>query len=179
MNVGFIDLGHIGLPMARNLAKAGHRVVVWDRTRSRAEELRAEELRDEGAEVADTRAGACKGDIVITMLANDNAVEEVVLDSGRVISALRQNAIHLSMSTISVALSEELTAAHHAAAQDFVAAPVFGGAWKPWPPRSSLSSQPANRTRLIAPSRCSTTSGKRHLLHGSAAGRSRPPQPVS
>jgi 3-hydroxyisobutyrate dehydrogenase-like beta-hydroxyacid dehydrogenase len=83
-------------------------------------------LRDEGAEVADSPAGACKADIVITMLANDDAVEEVVLGSGRVIAALRENAIHLSMSTITVALSEELTEAHYAAGQHFVAAPVFG-----------------------------------------------------
>lgn len=121
MDVGFIGVGRMGWPMARNLVRAGHRVVVWDRTRSRAEELR-----DEGAEIADTPAGACQGEIVITMLANDDAVEEVVLGSGRVISALPQDAIHLSMSTISVALSEELTEVHHAAAQDFVAAPVFG-----------------------------------------------------
>src|ERR1700757_1292176 len=121
MDVGFIGLGRMGLPMARNLVKAAHRVVVWDRTPTRPESLR-----DEGAEVADSPAGAGKADIVVTMLANDDAVEEVVLGSGRVISALRQNAIHLSMSTISVALSEELTGAHHAVAQDFVAAPVFG-----------------------------------------------------
>ena len=121
MDVGFIGLGRMGLPMARNLIKAAHRVVVWDRTPTRAEALR-----DEGAEVADSPAGACKADIVITMLANDDAVEEVVLGSGRVIAALRENAIHLSMSTITVALSEELTEAHHAAGQHFVAAPVFG-----------------------------------------------------
>src|ERR1700730_7465615 len=121
MHVGFIGLGRMGLPMARNLMKAAHRVVVWDRTPTRAEALR-----DEGAEVAASPAGACKADIVITMLANDDAVEEVVLGSGRVIAALRENAIHLSMSTITVAVSEELTEAHHAAGQPFVAAPVFG-----------------------------------------------------
>jgi 3-hydroxyisobutyrate dehydrogenase-like beta-hydroxyacid dehydrogenase len=121
MDVGFIGLGRMGLPMARNLMKAAHRVVVWDRTPTRAEALR-----DEGAEIADSPAGACKADIVITMLANDDAVEEVVLGSGRVIAALRENAIHLSMSTITVAFSEELTEAHHAAGQHFVAAPVFG-----------------------------------------------------
>jgi len=104
--------------MARNLVKAGHRVVVYNRTASRAEELRDE--------VADSPAGACRGDIVIPMLADDDAVEEIVLGSGRMIAALRENAIHLSMSTITVALSEELTEAHHAAGQHFVAAPVFG-----------------------------------------------------
>jgi 3-hydroxyisobutyrate dehydrogenase-like beta-hydroxyacid dehydrogenase len=105
----------------RNLMKAAHRVVVWDRTPTRAEALR-----DEGAEIADSPAGACKADIVITILANDDAVEEVVLGSGRVIAALRENAIHLSMSTITVTLSEELTEAHRAAGQHFVAASVFG-----------------------------------------------------
>ena len=66
MEVGFIGLGQMGRAMARNLLKAGHRVFVFNRTRSRAEELR-----DEGAEVADSPAGACKGDIVITILADD------------------------------------------------------------------------------------------------------------
>jgi 3-hydroxyisobutyrate dehydrogenase-like beta-hydroxyacid dehydrogenase len=121
MEVGFIGLGRMGRAMARNLLKAGHRVFVFNRTRSRAEELR-----DEGAEVADSPAGACKGDIVITMLADDNAVEEIVLGSGGIIKALRENAIHLSMSTITVALSEALTEAHYAVGQHFVAAPVFG-----------------------------------------------------
>src|SRR5882757_4389384 len=121
MKVGFIGLGRMGQAMARNLLKAGHRVFVFNRTRSRAEELR-----HEGAEVADSPAGACKGDIVITMLADDDAVEDVVLGSGGVIRALRENAIHLSMSTISVALSEVLTEAHRAVGQHFVAAPVFG-----------------------------------------------------
>jgi 3-hydroxyisobutyrate dehydrogenase-like beta-hydroxyacid dehydrogenase len=150
MDVGFIGLGRMGRPMARNLLKAGHRVVVWDRTRRRAEELR-----DEGAEIADTPAGACKGEIVITMLANDDAVEEVVLGSGHVVSALRQNAIYLSMSTISVALSEELTEVHYAAAQHFVAAPVFGR------PEAAAAAklfvvvagepEPVDRCKVIAP----------------------------
>jgi 3-hydroxyisobutyrate dehydrogenase-like beta-hydroxyacid dehydrogenase len=106
INVGFIGLGRMGQAMARNLLKAGHRVIVFNRTRSRAEELR-----DEGAEVADSPAGACKGDIVITMLADDDAVEEIVLGSGGLIRALRENAIHLSMSTITVGFSEVLTEA--------------------------------------------------------------------
>lgn len=118
MDVGFIDLGRMGQAMARTLLKAGHRVIIYNR--------RAEELRDEGAEVADSPAGACNGEIVVTMLADDDAVEEVVLGSGRIIGALRQDAIDLSMSTISVALSEELTEAHYAARQYFLTAPVFG-----------------------------------------------------
>jgi 3-hydroxyisobutyrate dehydrogenase-like beta-hydroxyacid dehydrogenase len=107
--------------MARNLLKAGHHVFVFNRTRRRAEELR-----DEGAEVADSPAGACKGEVVITMLADDNAVEEIALGREGIIKALREDAIHLSMSTITVAMSEILTEAHYAVGQHFVAAPVFG-----------------------------------------------------
>jgi 3-hydroxyisobutyrate dehydrogenase-like beta-hydroxyacid dehydrogenase len=121
MDIGFIGLGHMGQAMARNLLKSGFKVTGWDRTRSHAEALRKY-----GAMVADTQAGACTGEVVITMLADDRAVEDVVLGSGRMIRALRENAIHVSMSTITVALSEELTQAHRTAGQHFVAAPVFG-----------------------------------------------------
>lgn len=121
MDIGFIGLGHMGQAMARNLLKSGFKVTGWDRTRSHAEALR-----EYGAMVADTQAGACTGEVVITMLADDRAVEDVVLGSGRMIRALRENAIHVSMSTITVALSEELTQAHRTAGQHFVAAPVFG-----------------------------------------------------
>jgi 3-hydroxyisobutyrate dehydrogenase-like beta-hydroxyacid dehydrogenase len=82
MGVGFIGLGRMRQAMARNLLKAGFRVTVFNRTRCRAEELRSA-----GAEVADSPAGACKGGAVVTMLADDAAVEEVVLGSGRVIDA--------------------------------------------------------------------------------------------
>jgi 3-hydroxyisobutyrate dehydrogenase-like beta-hydroxyacid dehydrogenase len=121
MDVGFIGLGHMGAPMARNLLKAGHRVTVYNRTRSKAEALARE-----GAQVADKVADACRGDVLITMLADDAAVEEVVFGEGGAVSALRRDAIHISMSTISVALSDRLAEAHGKAGQGYVAAPVFG-----------------------------------------------------
>jgi 3-hydroxyisobutyrate dehydrogenase-like beta-hydroxyacid dehydrogenase len=121
MKVGFIGLGRMGQAMARNLLKVGFEVTVWDRTRSRAEALR-----EDGAMVAETPADACTGEAVITMLADDHAVEEIVLGSGRVIGALREDAVHISMSTITVALADELTQAPRTAGQHFVAAPVFG-----------------------------------------------------
>jgi 3-hydroxyisobutyrate dehydrogenase-like beta-hydroxyacid dehydrogenase len=121
MDVGFIGLGHMGQAMARNLLKSTINVTVWDRTPSHAEALR-----EDGAMVADTPAAACTGEVVITMLAEDRAVEDVILGSGRVIRALPENAVHVSMSTITVALSQELTEAHRTAGQHFVAAPVFG-----------------------------------------------------
>jgi 3-hydroxyisobutyrate dehydrogenase-like beta-hydroxyacid dehydrogenase len=121
MDVGFIGLGHMGAPMARNLLKAGHRVTVYNRSQANAEAL----ARD-GAQVADRVADACRGDVLITMLADDAAVEAVIFGEGGALSALGRNAIHISMSTISVALSDSLAEAHGKAGQGYVAAPVFG-----------------------------------------------------
>ena len=121
MDVGFIGLGHMGQAMARNLLKGGHRVTVYNRTRDKAEALRAE-----GAKVAGSPAEAWRNPIVITMLADDAAVEAVVFEDGAGLSTLGQGAVHISMSTISVALSDRLAEAHGKAGQLYVAAPVFG-----------------------------------------------------
>jgi 3-hydroxyisobutyrate dehydrogenase-like beta-hydroxyacid dehydrogenase len=121
MKVGFIGLGHMGAGMAANLLKAGHDVTVYNRTRMKIEPLVAQ-----GAKAADSVSDACSGDAVITMLANDDAVESVVFSDGSIIGSLLAAAIHISSSTISVALSERLEAAHAKAGQRFVAAPVFG-----------------------------------------------------
>ena len=121
MDVGFIGLGHMGAGMAANLLRAGHRVTVYNRTPSRARPLV-----EQGARAATRVRDACGGDAVITMLADDASVEAVVFGDDRMIRALREGAIHISMSTISVALSERLATAHANARQRFVAAPVFG-----------------------------------------------------
>jgi 3-hydroxyisobutyrate dehydrogenase-like beta-hydroxyacid dehydrogenase len=121
MELGFIGLGHMGQPMARNLLKAGHRVTVYNRTRSNAEALAAD-----GAEVADRPDQCCRGDAIITMLADDAAVERVVFGDAGILAALAPGKTHISMSTISVALSDRLTEAHTNAGQIYVAAPVFG-----------------------------------------------------
>ena len=120
MNVGFIGLGNMGLPMARNLLKAGHAVTVYNRTAERAESLRAE-----GATVAGEAGGACGGDVLITMLADDPAVKSVVF-GGQLIPRLAPSAVHISMSTISVELAGELAQAHAKAGNHFISAPVFG-----------------------------------------------------
>jgi 3-hydroxyisobutyrate dehydrogenase-like beta-hydroxyacid dehydrogenase len=121
MEVGFIGLGHMGAGMATNLVKAGHDVTVYNRTRAKVETL--VKL---GAKAAAGMSDACQGDVVMTMLANDDAVEEVVFGEGGVVHTLPVGAIHVSSSSISVALSERLAAAHAKAGQRFVAAPVFG-----------------------------------------------------
>jgi 3-hydroxyisobutyrate dehydrogenase-like beta-hydroxyacid dehydrogenase len=121
MRAGFIGLGHMGSAMAANLLKAGHVVTVYNRTRAKAEMLTTS-----GASIADSPAGACGGDVVFTMLADDAAVEGVVFGDAGVLANLARGAIHVSSSTISVALSKRLSSAHAAAGQRYVAAPVFG-----------------------------------------------------
>jgi len=121
MNVGFIGLGRMGTGMAANLLKAGHHVTVYNRTPEKAAALIAE-----GAKAAARVSEACRGEAVISMLANDDAVESVAFGEDGIVSILPAGAIHVSSSTISVALSERLTQAHAKAGQRFVAAPVFG-----------------------------------------------------
>jgi 3-hydroxyisobutyrate dehydrogenase-like beta-hydroxyacid dehydrogenase len=121
MKTGFIGLGRMGSAMAANLLKAGHEVTVFNRSPGK---LRP--LLELGAHQADSVAAACSGELVITMLADDGAVTDVAFQNEGIVSILPKDAIHLSMSTISVALSKDLTLAHAQAAQRFVAAPVFG-----------------------------------------------------
>jgi 3-hydroxyisobutyrate dehydrogenase-like beta-hydroxyacid dehydrogenase len=121
MDVGFIGLGRMGAGMAANLLKARHRVTVYNRTPGKAKELIAQ-----GAKAAASVAEACRGDAVLTMLANDEAVESVVLGHDGVIASLSPGALHVSTSTISVGLSQWLTEIHARNGQQFIAAPVFG-----------------------------------------------------
>jgi 3-hydroxyisobutyrate dehydrogenase-like beta-hydroxyacid dehydrogenase len=121
MKLGFIGLGHMGSAMAANLVKAGHDVSVFNRSPGRSGAL--VEL---GARDAVNVAEACAGDAVITMLADDDAASDIALGDGGLIAHLPKGAIHVSMSTISVALSKRLAWAHAQAGQRYLAAPVFG-----------------------------------------------------
>lgn len=121
MKLGFIGLGRMGAGMAANLVKAGHDLTVFNRSRAKVDELAAL-----GAKAAATVAEACQGEVVMTMLANDEAVESVVYDEGGVLASLAEGAIHISASTISVALSRRLSESHASRRQRYVAAPVFG-----------------------------------------------------
>ncbi len=121
MQIGFIGLGQMGSGMVANLLRAGQAVTVYNRTRAKAEPLAAH-----GAKIADTPAAASKGDAVLTMLANDAAVEDVVFGPQGAIAGLAKGALHISCSTISVALSKRLAKAHAEAGQRYVAATVFG-----------------------------------------------------
>jgi 3-hydroxyisobutyrate dehydrogenase-like beta-hydroxyacid dehydrogenase len=121
MKIGFIGLGNMGTGMAANLLKSGHEVTAYNRSQDKVAALA-----DQGAKPAKSVAAACDGDIVITMLANDDAVDAVTFGDGGIVASLRPGATHVSSSTISVALSERMAAAHAEAGQHFVAAPVFG-----------------------------------------------------
>jgi 3-hydroxyisobutyrate dehydrogenase-like beta-hydroxyacid dehydrogenase len=121
MEVGFIGIGHMGRGMALNLIKAGHAVCVYNRTESRARELVAA-----GARFAATVREACDADVLITMVSNDGALESILFGDDGALNHLSREGIHLSMSTISIGLSERLASAHHDKSQQFVAAPVFG-----------------------------------------------------
>jgi 3-hydroxyisobutyrate dehydrogenase-like beta-hydroxyacid dehydrogenase len=121
MRVGFIGIGHMGRGMALSLMRAGHEVTVYNRTRAAAEALSGE-----GATVAGSIADACKGDVVFTMLANDEAVEATAFGKGGIVDSLPKGAIHISSSTISVPLSDRLAAAHAEARQRYVVGTVLG-----------------------------------------------------
>ena len=122
MKIGFLGLGQMGVPMAMRLLAAGHELSVWNRTEERADPL----LR-EGAVLAGTPAEAELGaEVVITMLFDDAAHERVLFGDNGLMDALSPGAIHVSCSTISVALSERLTEEHARRGHRFVAAPVFG-----------------------------------------------------
>jgi 3-hydroxyisobutyrate dehydrogenase-like beta-hydroxyacid dehydrogenase len=121
MRVGFIGLGNMGFGMAANLLNAGHDVVAYNRSRGKVDALAAR-----GATAASSIAEASSAEVVISMLANDQAVEDTTFTPGGILESLPSGGIHVSSSTISVALSGRLTAAHAAAQQGFVAAPVFG-----------------------------------------------------
>jgi 3-hydroxyisobutyrate dehydrogenase-like beta-hydroxyacid dehydrogenase len=121
MKIGFMGLGRMGAGMAASLLRAGHEVTVYNRTPSRARPLA-----EQGARAVARVRDACDGDAVITMLADDDAVESVVFGEDGVLTGLHEGAIHISTSTISVALSERLARAHAGARQRYVAAPVFG-----------------------------------------------------
>jgi len=126
MKVGFIGLGGMGLEIARNIGRGGNELTVYNRTRSRAEALQAD-----GARVADSPSAAARdAEILITMLADDRAVEDMVFGGAHAgegaIKSLGKGALHVSMSTISVALSRRMAAAHQEAGQEYISAPVFG-----------------------------------------------------
>src|SRR5271163_454588 len=122
MRTAFIGLGKMGSAMARNLLRAGHQVVVYNRSREKSEPLAAE-----GAKVAESPAEACRGaQAVMTMLSDDAAVEATVFGEQGIAAALARDGVHISHSTISTALARTLAAGHGRHGQHYLSVPVFG-----------------------------------------------------
>lgn len=121
MEAGLIGLGRMGAGIAKSLLRSGHRLTIFNRTRGRAEALRAD-----GANIAGSVTEACRSGVVLTMVADDAALEALVFGEGGIRASLREGGLHVSLSTISVVLSDCLAAEHAKAGQQFVAAPVFG-----------------------------------------------------
>ena len=122
MKIGFVGLGRMGSGMARNLLRGGHEVVVYNRSRAKAGALVGA-----GARVADSPADACRGsEAVVTMLADDRAVEQVVFGEDGVAASLPSQGIHVSCGTIGIALAKRLATEHGRRGQGYVSAPVFG-----------------------------------------------------
>jgi 3-hydroxyisobutyrate dehydrogenase-like beta-hydroxyacid dehydrogenase len=120
--VGFIGLGAMGLPMATNLIAGGFTLRVWNRTAAKAAPLSAK-----GATIATSAADVViAGGVVITMLADDAAVEAVTLGADGIAARLGAGGIHVSMSTIAPATTERLARHHAEHGSIYVAAPVFG-----------------------------------------------------
>ena len=115
MEVGFIGLGAMGSAMAANLVRAGHEVRAWDRSGKGGG----------GVDVVANPADAFKADAVFTMLSDDPAIRQVLLDPG-VLRSARRDVVHVVTSTISVAFAGELAAVHEEAGIGYVSAPVLG-----------------------------------------------------
>ena len=121
MDAGFVGLGSMGQAMARNLLQAGHRVRVWNRTRARAEALAGG-----GAALAATPAEAAQVGVVVTMVADDRALEEVTVGPDGILAGLPGGGVHVSMSTVGPDTVERLSRAHEESGRFLVSAPVFG-----------------------------------------------------
>ncbi|MBM5812946.1 MAG: NAD(P)-dependent oxidoreductase [Gammaproteobacteria bacterium] len=122
MKIGVIGLGTMGGPIARRIARAGgHEILAWNRTPGRLDGLPTESaigVRSPGE--------ACQSELLLTVLSDDNAVESVLFEGGRLITTGMPGLVHVCMSTISDRLAMRLAAAHEVAGQFYVSAPLFG-----------------------------------------------------
>lgn len=118
MQIGFIGLGSMGTAMALNLVKAGHDVRAWNRSKLSPDAI-------SGVTLVEFAADAFQTDVVFTMLSDDAAIREVILDGGLLASA-QPGLTHVVTSTISVAFGRQLAALHEEAGLGYVSAPVLG-----------------------------------------------------
>jgi 3-hydroxyisobutyrate dehydrogenase-like beta-hydroxyacid dehydrogenase len=120
MDIGFVGLGNMGKGIAQSLIGAGHRLRVWNRSSGPAQELVKR-----GAELMGSPREAFGGDAFVSMLADDRALRQVLLD-GDVLPDKGGKTVHVCMATISVGFARELTELHRARKIPFISAPVLG-----------------------------------------------------
>lgn len=120
MKIGFLGLGNMGQAVAGNLLKGGHELLVWNRSPDAAQPLV-----EQGATAVSDPAQAFEADVVFSMLADDQALRTVLLDSG-LLQRIKGPLIHINMATISVTFADELATLHAAQGIDYIAAPVMG-----------------------------------------------------
>jgi 3-hydroxyisobutyrate dehydrogenase-like beta-hydroxyacid dehydrogenase len=120
MKIGFIGLGRMGSAMAANLVKAGYEVTVWNRSPQAMENIALL-----GAYAAKSLQEVAKSEIIISMLADDGAIECVFIDQG-VIDTMAINSIHVNMATVSVKLAARLAEMHAERKTGYISAPVLG-----------------------------------------------------
>jgi 2-hydroxy-3-oxopropionate reductase len=122
--VGFIGLGIMGGPMAKNLMQAGHELVLYNRTREKAEDLAKEGSADVAGSPEEV---AEQSDVVITMLPDSPQVREVLVGEDGVLEGLKEGALVVDMSTISPVVTEELAEKVKEKGASMLDAPVSGG----------------------------------------------------
>jgi len=123
--VGMIGLGLMGKPMAKNLAKAGFPLVVWNRTKARAEELAAA-----GAKIASNpREVGSQVDVLITIVSDPPAVEEVLFGAEGALGAMKRGSVLIDSSTVSPDLARRTAQACAERGVEYLDAPVTGGTW--------------------------------------------------
>ena len=122
--VGFIGLGLMGKPMARNVLRGGFPLVVWNRTKSKADDL----LKEGAKWAAEPRDVAAQADVLVTIVSDPPALEEVLWKSGA-LAALRPGSAYVDSSTVSPDLARRIAQACAERKVEFLDAPVTGGTW--------------------------------------------------
>jgi 3-hydroxyisobutyrate dehydrogenase-like beta-hydroxyacid dehydrogenase len=120
MKIGFIGIGAMGAGIVRNLLKAGHEVTVWDRFQEPVAELAAL-----GAQVVSNPVDTAQHGIVFSMLAHDDAIQNVLIDAGW-LESVKKPLLHVNLATISVRYAKRLAELHAAAGVEYIGSPVFG-----------------------------------------------------
>jgi 3-hydroxyisobutyrate dehydrogenase-like beta-hydroxyacid dehydrogenase len=120
MQVGFIGVGRMGTAMARNLMKAGHKVLAWDVSKASLDRIKCD-----GAAIAGSAREAFFGDAVVSMLPNDAAMRATFI-AGNVLPSGGNAPIHINMATASAVCARELAKAHAAKGVPYLSAPVYG-----------------------------------------------------